>query len=140
MFRTSLLVNKLQPCLLVVQVVFVSAVMFTGDVHAQNKTKEVRFHETFADLDDWEPLTFRKIDWHSKYTDRAKMVIRRTGNEHAGGWVAEKINILEDYQKAFGEDPPAKATIAVMNDSDNTGASSMSWFDDIRVIAEDKNK
>ncbi len=74
------------------------------------------------------------------YTDRAKLVILQTGNERAGQWVTERINIREDYRKAFGENPPEKASIAIMNDSDNTGASSVSWIDDIRVFGEENDE
>jgi hypothetical protein len=47
--------------------------------------------------------------------------------------VEEEANILEDYTKAFGAAPPAIASIAIMNDSDNTGESSVSYVDYIEV-------
>jgi hypothetical protein len=47
--------------------------------------------------------------------------------------VDEEIDILTDYQRAFGTKPPARARIAIMNDSDNTGESSVSWMDHIEV-------
>jgi hypothetical protein len=69
----------------------------------------------------------------SPYTDKAKMVILRAGKNDAVSWKEESVNILEDYRKAFGTDPPARARIAIMNDSDNTGESSVSWVDYIEV-------
>jgi hypothetical protein len=73
----------------------------------------------------------------SPYTDRARLLIRRAGPAEAGKWVEEEVNILADYRLAFGAEPPAKASIAVMNDSDNTGESSTSYLDYI-LIKEDK--
>lgn len=73
----------------------------------------------------------------SPYTDRARLLIRRAGPAEAGKWVEEEVNILDDYRRAFGSEPPATASIAVMNDSDNTGESSTSYLDYI-LIKEDK--
>ena len=69
----------------------------------------------------------------SPYTDQAKMILLRKGAKNAGDWQDEQVNIIEDYQKAFGTRPPARARIAVMNDSDNTGESSVSYMEYIEV-------
>ena len=70
----------------------------------------------------------------SPYTDKAKMIILEQGRNKVGMWVDETVNILEDYRKAFGKDPPAIAGIAVMNDSDNTGESAVSYLEYIEVF------
>jgi ArsR family metal-binding transcriptional regulator len=70
----------------------------------------------------------------SPYTDKAKMVLLEKGQNKVGTWQDEEVNILEDYQKAFGTKPPARARIAVMNDSDNTGESSVSYVEYIEVM------
>ena len=48
--------------------------------------------------------------------------------------VGEEADVIEDYKKAFGVSPPAVASIAIMNDSDNTGESSVSYIDFIEVF------
>lgn len=68
------------------------------------------------------------------YASEAKMVILQTGADNAGIWKDEEVNILDDYRSAFGEDPPSVAGIAIMNDSDNTGESSVSYIDFIEVF------
>ncbi|MBI5075924.1 MAG: DUF3047 domain-containing protein [Nitrospirae bacterium] len=68
------------------------------------------------------------------YADEAKMILLEAGPEKAGRWLEEEIDILDDYQKAFGTKPPALASIAIMNDSDNTGESSESFVDYIEVF------
>ena len=61
------------------------------------------------------------------------MVLLEKGSIKIGPWLDEEINILDDYRKAFNAEPPRKARIAVMNDSDNTGEHSISWVRWIEV-------
>jgi hypothetical protein len=70
----------------------------------------------------------------SPYTDKAMMVLLEKGPAKAGVWVDEGIDILVDYQKAFKTKPPARARIAIMNDSDNTGESSVSYIEYLEVF------
>ena len=67
------------------------------------------------------------------YVDAAKMFVMEAGAEKAGQWVEEETDIIADYRKAFGVSPPAVASIAVMNDSDDTGERSISYIDFIEV-------
>jgi hypothetical protein len=67
------------------------------------------------------------------FSKEAMMIPLRSGSALAGQWLTEERNILEDYREAFGEDPPAIAGLAFMNDSDNTGESSESWIDWIEI-------
>lgn len=69
----------------------------------------------------------------SPYTSKAYMVVLEKGKEKAGQWVEESVNVLEDYRKAFGKEPPAMAGIAVMSDSDNTGAQAEAYLEFIEV-------
>jgi hypothetical protein len=70
----------------------------------------------------------------SPYTDKAMMVILQQGARNIRTWRDQEINIVDDYQKAFGSKPPNRARIAVMNDSDNTGERSMSFMEYIEVF------
>jgi len=67
------------------------------------------------------------------YSDETKMIILRSGEESAGIWQNEEVDIIKDYIKAFGEEPPSTARIAIMNDSDNTGEHSISYIDHIEI-------
>ena len=69
----------------------------------------------------------------SPYTDRARMIALEKGPSKTGEWADESVDILEDYRKAFGSDPPPAANIAIMNDSDNTGEKSVSYISFIEV-------
>jgi hypothetical protein len=70
----------------------------------------------------------------SPYTDRAMLVLLRQGSSSTGEWLEEEVDILSDYKAAFGEAPPRRARIAVMNDSDNTGERSVAFLDFIEVF------
>ena len=72
----------------------------------------------------------------SPYTDRAKLIALKKGAEKTGTWQLEEVDILRDYRAAFGADPPPVATIAIMNDSDDTGQGSVSYVDFIEVFKD----
>ncbi len=69
----------------------------------------------------------------NSYAKEAQMFILQTGAEHAGEWIEQEIDIIEDYRKAFAQDPPVTGSLAIMNDSDNTGESAVSYLDYIEV-------
>ena len=64
------------------------------------------------------------------------MIPMEQGKENLGAWQTYSVNILEDYRKIFGMDPPAIASLAIMGDSDNTGESSLAFIDFIRLESE----
>jgi len=70
------------------------------------------------------------------FTDQTKMIVLQSGNSAAGQWVSEKRNIVEDYETAFGQKPPAIMGIAIMTDTDNTGESTTAYYGDIRLTDE----
>jgi hypothetical protein len=70
----------------------------------------------------------------SPYTNRVKMILIEKGTTHLGRWLEEQVNIVEDYERAFHKRPPKTAGLAIMNDSDNTGESSVSYIDWIEIF------
>ena len=75
----------------------------------------------------------------STYTPKSKLIPLQAGRKGIGMWHVEKVNIVQDYVKAFGSKPPDTAGIAIMNDSDNTGEHSVSYLDYIEVYRETEN-
>jgi hypothetical protein len=69
----------------------------------------------------------------SPYTDKAFMIVLEKGKERVGRWVEESVDVLADYRKAFGHDPPATASLAVMSDTDNAGGSAVVYLDFIEA-------
>jgi hypothetical protein len=66
------------------------------------------------------------------FTTRIKMIVAGSGRKDLGVWHEERVNLLEDYRRVFGEEPPRIRAIGIMSDSDNTGARTVAWFGDIR--------
>lgn len=69
------------------------------------------------------------------YTDRAKMVVLRSGDAEAGRWVAERRDVHDDYRRIVGGDPPAIAGVAIMTDTDDTGERAIAWYDALTLAA-----
>lgn len=72
----------------------------------------------------------------SPYTANSMMFAVESGTEKVGEWVSVQRNIIEDYRRAFGKEPPQKALISIMTDTDNTGSKARAWYDDIFLRSE----
>lgn len=60
--------------------------------------------------------------------------VLQSGAARRGEWVEERVNVLEDYRKAFEvDDTPTPAGIAVLTDSDDTRSSAQGDYADFRV-------
>lgn len=70
------------------------------------------------------------------YTDRAIMVVQRSGNAHAGRWVQERRNVREDVSRFFSREAKP-VQLAVTADTDNTGLSAHAGFADFHFVGTD---
>lgn len=70
------------------------------------------------------------------FTDRAIMIAVESGDENAGKWVEEEVDILADYRKAFKTDPPPLEGVAIMTDTDNTQSRAEAWYAEISLSAQ----
>ena len=70
------------------------------------------------------------------FTANAKMLAVESGTGKAGQWISEQRDILADYRRLFGEDPPAAGAIAIMTDTDNTGAEATAWYGEISLTTK----
>ena len=68
------------------------------------------------------------------HTGRVQMIVATSGPAGVGAWQSQKRNVLEDYRKAFNEDPGLLMSIGVLTDTDNTGESVEAWYGDIRLL------
>lgn len=70
------------------------------------------------------------------FTDTTMMLAVESGNEKAGQWVTAERDIVADYRRAFGTEPPTIVGVAIMSDSDNTGESAQAWYGDVSLTRE----
>jgi hypothetical protein len=69
----------------------------------------------------------------SPQIDRIRMVVVESGPAHVGQWRSYRRNVLEDYRRAFGEDPGDIVAVGVLTDSDNTQQVARSFYGDITL-------
>ncbi len=69
------------------------------------------------------------------YTGRVIMVAARSGDAEAGVWRSEERDVLADYRRLYGEDPPPYSGVAVMTDADDTGGRAEAWYADVTLSA-----
>jgi hypothetical protein len=72
------------------------------------------------------------------FASNAMMVAVESGEDKAGRWLAEERDLLADYRLLFGADPPEAGAIAIMTDTDNTGAGAEAWYGEISLSTEGK--
>ncbi len=59
------------------------------------------------------------------------MIVAESGRERLGSWQEVTRNVLEDYRRAFGEEPGPIIAVGIMTDTDNTGDNAHAWYGDI---------
>ncbi|MCB1937398.1 MAG: DUF3047 domain-containing protein [Nitrosomonas sp.] len=69
--------------------------------------------------------------WFSAYTNNAGMIAIRSGAANVGRWMKESRDVRADYRRLFGEEPSRVDAVAIMTDTDNTGAVATAWYGDI---------
>ena len=67
------------------------------------------------------------------FTSRVQMIVVESGAARLGQWLVYERDIVADYRRAFGEEPPPIAGIALMTDADNTGESATAYYGDITL-------
>jgi hypothetical protein len=71
--------------------------------------------------------------WDNPFTNRAHMWAIDSGADLIGQWTEHSRTIQADLQTAFNKTYTEIDAIAIMTDSDNGGASFLSWYDDIQL-------
>lgn len=66
-------------------------------------------------------------------TDRARALVVESGPGNLGQWRSHSRDVLEDYRLVFGAEPPRIASIVLMTDTDDTGASATAFYGDVRL-------
>jgi Protein of unknown function (DUF3047) len=99
--------------------------------------------------DGGDPLIKRKLEyvWDTTHAagaivpdpyspDTVKAIVLETGSAKLGQWVPEKVNLVTDYQRAFGTKPARVKTIAFASNSQETHSATVADFDDLQIIGK----
>lgn len=66
-----------------------------------------------------------------------RSIVLQAGTERLGQWIRERRNVVEDYRRAFGSDPPDTVEmIALWTDNDQTGDSVEAYYG--RMVARSR--
>lgn len=69
-----------------------------------------------------------------KYRGSFPSYVANSGNANIGRWHNEQVDLLALFKRFWPDDKPGRITdIAIFCDSDETGASSIAYFADIRL-------
>lgn len=69
-------------------------------------------------------------------SDTMKAMVLQSGSGKLGQWVPEKVNLVSDYQRAFGTRPGRVKTIAFASNSEETHSSTVADFDDLQITGK----
>ena len=73
----------------------------------------------------------------SKFFGNQKIVVVGSGSRGTGGWKTFRRDIVEDYKRLFGDDPPeTPLAILVLSDGDNTDSVAEADYDDIMLLPD----
>jgi hypothetical protein len=67
----------------------------------------------------------------SPYTDRVRMIVVESGAQRVGEWVMVRRNVVEDFRRAFGEEPDDIVSIGLMTDPADDYSRRRSFYGDI---------
>ncbi|HSI95142.1 MAG: DUF3047 domain-containing protein [Methylophilaceae bacterium] len=74
--------------------------------------------------------------WPNAFTGNARMIAVESGASQTGKWINERRDVHADYRRLFGEEPGPIDAVAIMTDTDNTGAAATAWYGDIWFSVE----
>ena len=116
-------------------------VTFDGDI------EKLPFAERLV-FDDFRLLTGRRMPyatlayiWENRvhtgsvipnaHTSRVKMIVAESGRENLGRWHTITRNVVDDFRRAFGEEPGTITSVGIMTDTDNTRTKAEAFYGDI---------
>lgn len=69
--------------------------------------------------------------YSSPHTERVRHVVVESGERRADQWITLRRNVLEDYRRAFGEEPGDMVAVGIMTDFGDNGAPRRGFYGDI---------
>ena len=69
----------------------------------------------------------------SPHTERVRMIVVESGVQRAGQWITVRRNVLEDYRRAFEEEPGDIVGVGLMTDPGDDGSPRRTNYGDITL-------
>lgn len=121
---------------------------FDGDKGSLSFAEQILF-ETAKIITGYDfPYATLMYEWHgteptgtirqSKRSSRIRSLIVESGDGGVGQWRTFERNIVEDFERAYGEKPGRLIGVGILTDSDYTGETVETWYGDIRLHSQNK--
>lgn len=121
---------------------------FDGDKGALSFSEQILFETAKIITGHDFPYATLMYEWHgtepagtirqSKRSSRIRTVVVESGTNTVGQWRAFERNIVEDFERAYGEKPGRLIGVGILTDSDYTGETVETWYGDIRLLSQKK--
>jgi len=66
-------------------------------------------------------------------SDRVRKIVLESGAAQLGRWRVHERDVVQDYRRAFGEEPGRVLGVALMTDADNTQGAAEAWYGDVEL-------
>jgi hypothetical protein len=71
----------------------------------------------------WDTTAPVGSDFKSEKTGTVHYIVVESGPVKLGQWITERRNVVEDFKKVYGEEPPSPGALSISIDSDDTKSS-----------------
>lgn len=119
-------------------------VTFDGDIERLPLAERLLFDDIYLVTGQRMPYATLAYIWENRlhkdalvpnsHTSRIKMIVAESGRENLGRWQNVTRNVVDDFRRAFGEEPGTITSVGIMTDTDNTGTRTEGFYGDIRFL------
>lgn len=116
---------------------------FEGDLERLSPRNRAMFDLARALTGEYPPYATLMYVWDTRApvgsvvvnprTDRVRKIVLDSGSGELGRWREHRRQLVDDFRRAFGEEPGRLVGIAVMTDGDNTRSRSQAWYGAIEL-------
>ena len=79
----------------------------------------------------WGSTTPREGIVPNRYTSRIKILAVESGPEKLGAWVTETRNVVEDFKRAFGEEPGRVISVGILTETEDGARDLEAYYGDL---------
>jgi hypothetical protein len=118
------------------------AIAFDGDKSALPFRDQLQFEQAKILGGQEMPYATLMYVWDNKlptesvvpnhYSQRIRKIVVASGEQGVGRWLEFQRNVVDDYRRAFGEDPGKIIGVVLMTDCDNTRERTRAYYGDVR--------
>jgi len=83
----------------------------------------------------WGSRTPKENITPNRYTSRIKILVVENGREKLGTWQAISRNVLEDFRRAFGEEPGTVISVGILTENEDAKREMEAYYGDLGFSA-----